>query len=66
MDLEIAVQRLPARAPGRPALSVETVGEVGDGLLQGRRDGVEVPLISGDQRGIRLGVKVLRECKSAL
>ncbi len=55
VDLGVPVHRLPALAARRPALGVETVGEVGDGLLEALRDGREVPFVVGDQ--CRIGLR---------
>ncbi|HTF39482.1 MAG TPA: hypothetical protein VK754_02690 [Propionibacteriaceae bacterium] len=59
MNLQVPVQRLPARAAGSLALGVEAFGQVGDLLLQALRDGCQVLLIPSNQRRVGLGDKVL-------
>ena len=59
VDLHVPVHRLLADAAGRPARGVETVGQVGDRLLEALRDRREVPLVAGDQRRVGLGGEVV-------
>ena len=65
MDLEVPVQRLLARAAGRLTLGVETVGQVGDRLLEAVRDPREVLLVGGDQRRVGLGGEVVGKIERA-
>ena len=55
VDLHIPVHRRLAHAAWRPALGVKAAGQVGDRLLEALRDGREVLLVAGDQRGVGLG-----------
>ncbi len=54
VDLHVTVHRLLANAARRLALGIQTVGQVGDRLIEALRDGREVLLVAGDQR--RLGL----------
>ena len=65
VDLHVPVHRLLAEAAGRPARGVEAVGQVGDRLLEALRDGGEVLLVAGDQRGVGLGCEVVGKVKRA-
>ena len=59
VDLEVPVQCLLADSAGRLAFGVETLGQVGDGLLEALRDGGEVLLVVGDQCRVGLGGEVV-------
>jgi hypothetical protein len=59
VDLQVAVHRLLTRTSRRLACDVETVGQVGHRLLEALRDGDEVLLVAGDERGIGLGSQVV-------
>ena len=59
MDLQVPVHRLLADAAGRLALGIETVGQVGDRLLEALRDGREVLFVAGDQGRVGLGGEAL-------
>jgi hypothetical protein len=61
VDLQVAVHRFLADATRCLAGGLEAVGQVGDRLPEGLRDGREVFLIAGDQRRIGLGGKVFRK-----
>ena len=61
VDLQVPVHRLLADAAGRPALDVEAIGQLGDRPLEGRRDGREVLLVSGDQRRVGLAAEAVRQ-----
>ncbi len=65
VDLQVPVHGPAADAAGRPAGGFEAVGQLGDGLLQARRDGGEVPLVGGDQRGVGLRGEVVGEVERA-
>lgn len=55
VDLRVPLHRLPADTAGRLARGVETVGQLGDRLLEALRDGGEVLFVAGDQRRVGLG-----------
>jgi hypothetical protein len=61
----VPVQRPPSRAAGRPALLIETVGQLGDRLLEAPPDGREMPFVVGDQPWIGLGGEVVWKIKRA-
>jgi hypothetical protein len=63
VDLHVAIHRLLAHAAGRPARDIETVGQVGDRLLEALRDGREVLLVASDQRRVGLGGQVAGKVK---
>ena len=65
VDLLVAVQRLLSSPPRCPALGVQTVGQVGDRLLEALRHRREVLLVRGDQRRVGLGGQVLGEVERA-
>jgi hypothetical protein len=54
MDLHVPIHRRLASAAGFPACGIETVGDVGDRLLEALSDGREVLLVAGDQRRVGL------------
>ena len=64
MDLQVPVHRLLPGAPGRPALGVEAVRQVGDRLLEALRDGREVPLVAVDQGRVGLGGEVVGKVRT--
>jgi hypothetical protein len=59
VNLQVPVQRLPARAAGGLALGVEAFGQVGDLLLEAHRDCCQVLLIPSNQRRVGLGDQML-------
>jgi hypothetical protein len=61
VDLQVPVHRLLAGAAGRPAFGVESLGQVGDRLLEALRDRREVLLVAGDQPRVGLGGKAVGE-----
>ncbi len=65
VDLHVAVHRLLAYAARRLARGIETVGQVGDRLLEALRDGREVLLVAGDQRRVGLGGEVVGKVERA-
>jgi hypothetical protein len=65
VDLEVPVQGLLADAAGCPALGIEALGEVGDGLLEAFGDGGEVLFVGRDEGGIGLGGEVVGEGERA-
>ncbi|GHH18962.1 hypothetical protein GCM10018780_64010 [Streptomyces lanatus] len=65
VDLAVPVHRLPAQAPRRPARGGETVGQLGDRLLQAVGDGREVPLVAGDQSRFGFGGEAFGQVEHA-
>ncbi len=65
VDLQVPVHRLLAPAAGRLALGIEAAGQVGDRLFEALRDGIEVPLVAGDQGRVGLRGEVVGKVKRA-
>jgi hypothetical protein len=65
VDLHVTVHRRLTAAAGRPALVLESFGQLGDRLLEARGDGGEVLLVRRCQRRVGLGAQAVGEGEGA-
>jgi hypothetical protein len=65
VDLLVAIQRGLTAAAGVPAFVVEPLGQVGDRVIERRRDGGEVVLVGRDQGGVGLGGEAVGQSERA-
>ena len=64
-DLQVPIQRRLAGAAGFLAQGIETVGHVGDQLLETLRDAREMQFVAGDQRRVGLAGEAIGKVEHA-